>query len=300
MRTQTIAIAIAGLSFTVAAEAQDKPVQVFTAVGPWAMEYADDSCRLARNLTDGQKEATLALERYTPGGQITIGIAGDSIRAFRNARETTVSFAPEGAQDQSRPLFRSTLSDGRTAFLIPDASLTQPPDWSEFSPEEIKAMIAKPIVRQEEIELAKGVSAIKLDHGFLTAVEMQSGSLSGPIKAMHNCIDDLLRHWGLDPEVQHSLSRRAAPSDGKDLARSFSYPLQPLMLGQSGSVRVRLIVAPDGHATECHLTGPSAQQDFINESCRKLTAEAVFDPALDAEGNPVQSYYATTIHFYIN
>lgn len=296
MRAQTIAIAIAGLSFTVAAEAQDKPVQVFTPVGPWAMEYADDSCRLARNFTNGQDEATLALERYGPDDEFTIGIAGDSIRAFRTAKETTVSFKPGGAQGQSRSLFRTTLADGRTAFLIPDATLKQPRDVSELSPEEINRLDAQPIVGEEEIKLAETVTAITIYEGLLKAVELQSGSLAEPLKAMHACTDDLLKHWGLDPEVQRHLTRRVTLADSRDFFRS--NPLRPLMLPNS-VLRARLVVDANGRATQCRIIGAGGSQELVDEACQAFATDSWFAPAQDAEGNPVESYYTMTLRIVL-
>jgi hypothetical protein len=77
-----------------AAPPADKAPRRFTPVGQWAMEYADDSCRLIRNFRSGDNDLTLALERFSPGAPFSIGIASGKARAWASAREVHLQFFP--------------------------------------------------------------------------------------------------------------------------------------------------------------------------------------------------------------
>ena len=70
--------------------AKSSDTVLFQASSQWALEYADQSCRLIRNFTDGREEVTLAFERFLPGPELRLGIAGNALRARRS--QTTIKF----------------------------------------------------------------------------------------------------------------------------------------------------------------------------------------------------------------
>ena len=64
---------------------------------------------------------------------------------------------------------------------------------------------------------------------------------------------------------------------------------------QGAFIHVRLIVGTDGRPTSCNVQLDSQHPEFRQTACDILMRYARFDPALDANGRPVTSYYTTSI-----
>ena len=57
----------------------DDPDLVLQPSGGWQLKYADDSCRLARLFGEGENKTLLVLERYEPGDEFMLVVAGASL-----------------------------------------------------------------------------------------------------------------------------------------------------------------------------------------------------------------------------
>ena len=115
------------------------------------------------------------------------------------------------------------------------------------------------------------------------------------MEAMRACLRELVAHWGLDPDAQAALSRAVTPVGQADWQRRIleAYPRDMLRQGKSASVPTRLIVGPDGRPTACKAV---AEPSFEQATCANMIRYARFEPALDAAGLPVASYFITTGH----
>lgn len=69
--------------------------------------------------------------------------------------------------------------------------------------------------------------------------------------------------------------------------------------GQQGRVNVRLLVAATGRPTDCKVVRSYNEPAFDKLACEKLLRYGRFEPALDASGTAVPSYYATTVVWFI-
>jgi TonB family protein len=121
-----------------------------------------------------------------------------------------------------------------------------------------------------------------------------------PMAALRKCTDELVEHWGLDAEAQRHLTRKAAPaSDPGTWISSEEYPSNLLARGVQGLVQFRMIVNAEGHPTSCTIQQSTRPVEFDETVCRVLMRRARFDPALDAQGKPITSYWRSTVHFMI-
>ncbi|HYD05839.1 MAG TPA: TonB family protein, partial [Reyranella sp.] len=123
-----------------------------------------------------------------------------------------------------------------------------------------------------------------------------------PMEVMRACLDELLTHWGIDAAAQRTLTRKVKPLEQMEWAKDLqsAYPSNMLRKGQSGIVRVRLIVGPTGKPQTCHIQVPSDDPSFEQTACSRLMRSARFEPALDASGKAITSYYVTSILYLIN
>jgi protein TonB len=69
------------------------------------------------------------------------------------------------------------------------------------------------------------------------------------------------------------------------------YPLSALRAGHEGTVRFELTIGTDGRVTGCRITESSGYSDLDRATCRLMEKRARFQPARDANGNPVEDTY---------
>ncbi len=145
------------------------------------------------------------------------------------------------------------------------------------------------------------ISGLVVADSFERELRLETGPMRAPMVAMRACLDDLLVHWGIDAEAHRSLSRPVAPKDIESWARELQekYPHRMVREGRSANVRVRLIVGPDGKPASCHLQMQVPHSDFSETACNGLMRHAQFEPALDAQGRAITSYYTTSIIYQI-
>ena len=67
-----------------------------------------------------------------------------------------------------------------------------------------------------------------------------------------------------------------------------------------GFIRARLDISESGEPTACHIQAPISEPAFEREACEQLMDEGEFFPALDAQGNPIASYYTVAIAYVMN
>lgn len=123
------------------------------------------------------------------------------------------------------------------------------------------------------------------------------GSMVEPLKQLDACAQDLPRNWGLDPAVQQSLQRPAVPIGQESWLGPGTYPWSFLRNSQSLIVNLRMVMDASGVPTECVVQAPKTQSGAEALTCREIMKVARFEPALDRAGDPVPSYFATTIFY---
>jgi hypothetical protein len=283
----------------VAAVAAEKPPQHFTPSGPWAMEYADEGCRLIRKFSDGKTDITLALERFSLEPALRLGLTGESLTMSRLANQ--IEFRWGDWKPRSSQALSSVLADGRSAYLFPTASLLNEPDppAAKRKPWPSLPDPGKPLSEQLQTEkdIASGVSVIAITKGFPAPLVLELGRMAGPIEAMQKCVDDLVASWDIDTGRFMAKSRSARPvNDPSYWVTPDDYPPKELSNYGGGVVRVRLVLDADGKIEKC-MVEVAVRGPFEQTVCGNIMARAKFAPALDAEGKPFRSYYVQGWNF---
>lgn len=115
---------------------------------------------------------------------------------------------------------------------------------------------------------------------------------------LRRCMNELLTHWGIDVERHKSLTRKLVPTDSPgSWLNSRDYPTDLLRDGAQGLVNFRLSVDEKGKVSGCHIQRSTRPEGFDRAVCDALTRRARFEPALDADGNPVNSYFIGSVNF---
>lgn len=295
MRIHHVIIALVGASLlSSAAAAEEKIVRVFKPAGPWAMEYADQTCRLIRNFSDETDKVTFAFEKTLQGPALTLGLVGKSLQPIRKAAIVRIRYNDE-KEARPRSLLKTVLTDGRNSFLIMDADF--------LSQEEMRSVMVKTkragqaAMAEIEMEAASRTTWISLTGGFTDDLIFSVGPMAAPLKAINACVDDLVKSWGVDPQRVVTMSRVAEPvSPPQTWLSTQDYPEDMWRAHQGGIVPVRLVIDELGAVQDCLVT-VEQRGSFEEAVCKAISKRAHFRPAIDADGKPMRSYWARVVVF---
>lgn len=265
----------------------------------WVLEYADDSCRLARSFGSDRDKVLLVVDQYTPGDSFRLMFAGRSVKPRNELRpiNALLQFGPHEAEAEITVL-TGTLGDEPVLFVEANQRVV-PLSNSE------KAALEQAHSRNDYLEpppvdaaREKAATVIALKKVLRFDLVLETGSLGRPLAGLRDCSWDTVRTWGLDVAQQKSLTRKPHP---KRPAHTWfnpdDYPIKLLRSGNEGIVTARLIVDGTGKPTSCHVQASTRPKGFDEVVCRSLLKKAQFDPARDAQGQPVPSYWQTTVNF---
>ncbi len=79
-----------------------------------------------------------------------------------------------------------------------------------------------------------------------------------------------------------------------------NYPTRAAREERGGRVGVRVTITIDGRVDSCSVTSSSGSPDLDEAACDGMTRYARFNPARDAEGNPMPGSYSTAIVYKLH
>jgi protein TonB len=99
-----------------------------------------------------------------------------------------------------------------------------------------------------------------------------------------------------------SLARGVQPKNQRSWAARIqeNYPRRAAQEEIEGTVGVRVTVTAEGRATGCSVTSSSGSSILDSAACTDLERYGRFDPALDADGNPISASWSTRITYKLN
>ena len=286
-------LALAALSTALAATpAQAEPL-VLKPNGPWNVDFADNTCRLAGFFGEGDDRHVMILDQYWPGPQFGLTVAGPGVRHFRSLKPARVRFS-EALEPLMATPFTGSLGDAGTAVIFSTLEIDK--GEREANKADYSDRGGLP---QLDVALGKQVQFIEL-HQNGRSVRLETGRLDATFGLLNQCTAGLLREWGLDPE-QH-LTAQSGPrwiNKGALTQRIIdSYPRGALIKGEQGIMRMRVIVSAEGTVESCTILKATNTETLESPAC-KVMQTARFEPARDAAGAPFRSLYVTSISYRI-
>lgn len=257
---------------------------------PWNLHYDDDSCVLRRAFGNEDKFFQIELRRFSPTSGFQMAAYGSRLKGLNSIRG--YRFFPNEKWLETR-YSGGTFNKMKGTFL---GFGVFPPDF-EWEGEE-----PMPEKESERVALEYAAKIRKLELRVLTGdnLSLEIGPLDQPLEAMMTCLDELMTHWGLQPEAQNSLSRRPVPVNLAAVTRMMDYPPRMMQRGMIGIVNVRLGVTEQGLVSDCKVQLQLSDPTFEEYACGDLRHSMEFEPALDAEGKPIASFWTTTVHYKMN
>jgi hypothetical protein len=279
-----------------AAEAQDEgpvvdaiparrsPAQELTELGPtsaWAADFAADSCSLTRTFGAAGRSVTLRLRQFAPLTSLEVTLASESV----DLKPRTPSYAFARGDSRAIEFFQTFRMDGGLRGATFEAAL---PPTSDERTNAISAAL-DPAMR--------GVDSMTVRNLFENDLTLRIGPLRQPLTVMTTCLDDLLTRWGLDAAAHRSLTKPVTErrSDEVWAGRPNRSAAALIARWPADKMDFILLVSETGALTQCRLVGGLAEDGELAESiCAAMPDDWVFDPALDAKGQPIKSYHRAT------
>jgi len=262
----------------------------------WQVNYAEERYRLGRQFGDGKQSVILFMDRFSPSEYFRLTIAGKLIRTSVQKGDADIQFGPS-EQEQQIAFLAGNLGK-EPALIFSSSARVAPPSASELlaikDRQKAEWIVIQPISEDRQ----KAIRHLRIGKPLRKPLMLETGSMRGPLAALDTCIDNLLTSWGVDVEKHKTLSQRAEPlqSPGKWIVSS-DYPTDMLAAGQPALVNFRLSVGPDGVPTACHIQATTRPKEFDDAVCKSVMRRARFSPALDAQGQPLVTYYQNNVYF---
>ncbi|WP_169817011.1 energy transducer TonB [Paraurantiacibacter namhicola] len=264
------------------------------------MHYDDDSCVLIRQFGEGDETAYLTMRRYGPGTRLQLVVTSKQ----RLGRQTEFEFKFDAEADwvETIGFDVEAESDFSGVFFTTRLFTIEPPEHLKDSTDvaAIDAFLESVDTVEAEIAAASRADRLHLRKAFRPEIILLTGNLQKPMEAMRACTDDLLRSWGYDVEEQKSLTRPPRLVNRLEIGKSLEYPKEMERKGIPAVLNLRLGVDENGNTLSCKLQLQLADPAFEADTCERIMQTAKFEPALDAEGRPVASYYLLSVNFMFN
>jgi TonB family protein len=280
-----------------AAAAPKEPLRLKPS-SPWNIHYADDSCRMMRSFGEGDEQVTLVADRFQPGDSLEITFIGKRFSMGRNGGRLDIRFGSVEAE-QEVEFYTATMDDTPALMLTENIRIAPRSEVEKAtSAAAIKAKrydFEGSRIAPEQEAAATFIEVKRVPRG---PVILETGSLGAPMKALRQCTDQLLTLWGIDVAKHASLSRKAIPktNPGTWLTND-DYPPTMIAQGKRAIVHFGLDIDTTGAPTACHIQQSTRPEAFDKAVCLGIMRRAKFEPALDADGNPIISYFAQTVRF---
>lgn len=282
-------------------DAKSEAETVLRASSPWSLDYSKDSCRVGRSFGTGEQRTVLQLTQFEPNHSFMLAIAGGGLGKRISSDRVRVQFGPMHDQIADNTPSEGTIGDLEPGLIWPTMAVRMteqaPPSFKAEDQERIAQFKpADPVTLQDEAK----VEWIEVSVGAKPRVRLETGPMGELFAALKTCSEELLTDWGLDLERHRNASRDVVPL--KAPARWIGpgdYPNGELRDGSQALVYFRLMVDEEGKASSCHIQQSGYSEAFDRSVCAAMMRNARFDPALDADGKPMKSYFRTSVRFVI-
>jgi len=269
----------------------------------WEVNHDKDSCVLARIFGEGEDRTGLYFSRFEPGDEFRLTLVSDYVRAGHygdehGAMDVKIQFGPAEGAFRVRATAATTEADQKALIFSGHMTIAGAGESAEDEGKWLNADLADPYELPPERESA--ITELVFHSGLREELILETGSLGKPFAVLRDCNDWLLGQWGIDVEAHRHLTRRARPvSDPQKWLRSADYPKSMLSELRTGLVQFRLAIEPDGSISDCTIQQSTNPEDFSRTTCDLIKRRARFEPALDAAGQPIRSYWRGAVRWLL-
>lgn len=289
------AAAVLASTLAPAAQAEGPAAMQLEPSSAWNASFDEGRCRLSRMFGSAGEQHALVFEQSAPGAKFHMAVAGPATASINSGLPLRLGFGPTGPETE-QVIVRERNPDFASILFLKDIDLKP-----GAAPDAAKGTDVSLSAWSNAIDTAAAAPfrSISFTQGDKKLV-FATGPLAAPLGVLNECTSHILSTWGLDPEAHRTAQRAAELRDQMKLARSVQerYPLRSLREGRGGVVGATVLLDQSGAPTECKITDDSGDPSLNELVCEQLM-KAQFDPALDAGGQPMKSYWTTRVTYRI-
>jgi Gram-negative bacterial TonB protein C-terminal len=282
--------------------AEKEPLRLLPS-SKWELDYSDDHCRLGRQFGLGEQEMLVFFDRFGPGEEFRITVSGKLTKIFNNQVDANIQFGPD-EKEQVVSFAKGSIGKNTPAIIsfgkirVEAPIVETPVIINKKGAKNNEPQIVSKIFPPVSTERLAAIKYLSINSAFNRNVVFQTGPMLAPFKAFDTCVDELMTHWGIDVEKHKALMQSVIPRGYPgDWLTTYDYPVEMLRQGQPAIIEFRLNVGIDGKPTNCNIQLTTRPKEFDAAVCKALMKKARFEPALDASGQPLPSYWRSTARF---
>ena len=265
---------------------------------PWVVDYADDSCRLARTFGTGTEKVTLFLDQFRPEAGFYIILGGEPLRTRRDVLDLKLKFQFGPGEPEQEENANTGTMDRAPALLVNLeqrlAPLTDAEKAAMKAASERGGRYTTPPVSKARMSAVRYLQV----KGAQKTLVLETGPMDKALGILGECAWDTVGDWGLNVEQQKTLQRGPIAKGGSQgWFSGDDYPTNMARGNFQGTVYYRLIVDENGKPKSCHVQRSTRPKEFDETVCRVVMRRGKFEPALDVDGRPVPSFWNQAITF---
>lgn len=273
----------------------------------WRLREYPDKCRISRRFGAGEDRVSMWLERGGAEPVFNLTLIG---RPFRHpfGAFVSVQFAPE--EEYWRNYIATESSRGRPVVSLFGARLTPTTTEESYGEERDEEDDEEELIDFSDSQLGKGdgeemtparvaaITELRLGGALIKPIILETGPLTEPMAQLEGCAAELLKTIAENGAGGSS----AVPTEIDHWAKIIqeNYPRHMLMGEQEGRIGVALNIGTNGRPTYCEVREVVGPTSFNDTVCLLLLKHATFEPARNAQGEPIIGRYSTRVTFRLN
>ncbi|VXC83911.1 energy transducer TonB [Sphingomonas sp. AX6] len=237
----------------------------------WVVDYAESMCTLGREFGPGAVTFGIRPSGLSTGGGLAIAMIPGA-QAIRNHRTPATFVLDDG----------SAIEVDANVYWLPEKKMrvvTAGLDAEAMA----KVMSGRPF----------GFPTNRREH-----IWFEPEGVASALKVLKNCEDDLLVSFGV-PANELAQIVEGPRGDVSRYFGSAAYPSNALFVGKGGQTSALLEINALGNVTDCRITANSGHEAFRKSTCDSLM-RAQFEPAKNAAGEPVRSWYPVRVTWQVD
>lgn len=277
-------------------QAKEREPVILAPSTPWQIDYAEEKCRLVRVFGEGEARHVLFFEQGAPGRSFGMTAAGPSFDLLAGPIEIGATFGKSTITQAANPYIGNVEKIG-TAVIFTYVTFAP---INEQLPDSGADKGSRPGLSSVDAAFASSLDSVTIVGKWRAPITFATGEMGNPMAALNHCAFDLVSSWGLDAEALRNASRNPKWTNQNQVTRRIAatYPKKAKREGEIGFFRMRVMIDEGGTVTDCHLEEASQLVSLESPACKEMM-RATFEPALDAQGKPIRSFYATTVSYIL-
>lgn len=251
----------------------------------WQYAEGPESCRAYRSFGEGENGVLLQLRTFGPGSAVEATIASSQVpREPRSVRMVELGWDGKGFENNQVGVLGSVDGVPSVTMLVAHRSVAAFGFYYENG-----VMVSRLDPAAETMQLRVVGNAPR---------ELQMGPLEEPLRQLLECEAGLMERWGWGRGYSQRVATAPEMRDPQLwFYKAIVYPAVQNLNRVSSILQLRLKVDARGRVAECVVQSSPGSSLFGSKNCTGIRRLARFNPALDSQGQAVESYLQMSITF---